>query len=109
MRQKIFHTIIYLKIPYHLHQPTFGRDEFFFPFSSKIPYAYFLNGLTHTQKKLHQMCYCDVQANNANKIHDLLTIQTKFARFRQKRSGYYVGPQRLREIDAPASKQINLA
>ena len=38
--------------------------------------------------------------NIANKVYDVQTIQTKFARFRQKSSGYYVGPQRFRQIDA---------
>ena len=35
LRQKIFHWVICLKIPFHPNQPTFGRDEvyfFFFPF-----------------------------------------------------------------------------
>ena len=51
------------------------------------------------------MCYCDKQTNNANKIYDLLTIQTKFARFPQKSSAYQVGPlQRFQEIDSPADK-----
>ena len=44
-----------------------------FPFSSKIPYAYFLNGSTPTKKtKLHQMCYCDVR-----------TLQTKSTMYKQ--------------------------
>ena len=30
-------------------QPTFGRDEFFFPFS-EIPYAYFLRGITSKKR-----------------------------------------------------------
>ena len=36
-RQKIFHMVICLKIPFHPNQSTFGRDEvyfFFFPFFS---------------------------------------------------------------------------
>ena len=38
VRQKIFHMVICLKIPFYPNQPTFGRDEvyffffFFFPF-----------------------------------------------------------------------------
>ena len=34
VRQKIFHTVIHLKVHFHPNQPTFGRDEvfsFFFP------------------------------------------------------------------------------
>ena len=37
VRQKIFHRVVCFKIPFHLNQPTFGRDEvcfFFFPFFS---------------------------------------------------------------------------
>ena len=98
-RKNLVLTVIYLKIPFHLYQPTFGRDEFFFPFSSKIPYAYFLNGLT-PKKKLHQMCYCEVR-----------TLQTKSTMYKQckQNSRDFVKkfwllswtPQRLRQIDAP--------
>ena len=41
------------------------------------------------------MCYSDVQTNNANKIYDLLTMQTKFARFRQKSSGIKLDPPKI--------------
>ena len=45
--------------------------SFFFPFSSKIPYAYFPKRLnTKKKKKLHQMCYCEVR-NIANKVYDV--------------------------------------
>ena len=30
--QKIFHTVVSLKIPFHINQPIFGRDEFLFLF-----------------------------------------------------------------------------
>ena len=32
VRQKIFHMVVCLKIPFHPNQPTFGRDEIFFSF-----------------------------------------------------------------------------
>ena len=47
--------------------PLLAAMSFFFSFSFKIPYAHFLDGLTPKQKKLHQMCYCDVLTNNAKK------------------------------------------
>ena len=84
-RKNIFHTVIYLKIPFHLYQPTFGRDEFFFSFSSKIPYAYFLNGSTPKTKTASNVLLRS--KNIANKVYDVQTMQTKFARFRQKSSG----------------------
>ena len=86
MPQKIFHTVIYLKIPFHPYQPTFGRDEFFFPFSSKIPYAYFLNGSTPKKKTASNVLLR--RTNIANKVYDVQTMQTKFAKFRQKSFGY---------------------
>ena len=100
---KIFHSVIFLKIPFYSHQPTFGRNEFFFPFP-KYWTLNFLNGITPKKTKLHQMCYCDVQ-----------TFQTKSTMYKQcqqssqdsakKSSGYWAGPpQRFQEIDAPAPK-----
>ena len=80
MPQKIFHSVIYLKIPFHPHQPIFGRDEFFFPFSSKIPYAYFLNGSTPKKKTASNVLLR--RTNIANKVYDVQTMQTKFAKFR---------------------------
>ena len=32
IKAKTFHMVICLKIPFHPYQPTFGRDEIFFPF-----------------------------------------------------------------------------
>ena len=87
MPQKIFHTVIYLKISFHPYQPTFGRDEFFFPFSSKIPYAYFLNGSTSKKNKTASNVLLR-RTNIANKVYDVQTMQTKFAKFRQKSSCY---------------------
>ena len=53
--------------------PTqFGMRRVFFSFSSKIPYAHFLNGLPRKNKKMHQMCYCDVR-----------TLQTKSTMYKQ--------------------------
>ena len=83
-RKNLVLTVIYLKIPFHLYQPTFGRDEFFFPFSSKIPYAYFLNGLTPKKKKKNASNVLLQSTNIANKVYYVQTMQTKFARFRQK-------------------------
>ena len=34
VRQKIFHGIVCLKMPFHPNQPTFGRDEVYFFFFS---------------------------------------------------------------------------
>ena len=86
MPQKIFHAVIYLKISFHSYQPTFGRDEFFFSFS-KIPYAYFLNGSTSKKKQTASNVLLR-RTNIANKVFDVQTMQTKFAKFRQKSSGY---------------------
>ena len=66
---------MYLKIFFIPTNPILAAMSFF-SFSSKIPYAYFLDDLT-PKKKLRQMSYCNVQ-----------TMQTKFARFCQKGSGY---------------------
>ena len=32
VRQKIFHMVVCLKIPFHPNQPTFGRNEVYFFF-----------------------------------------------------------------------------
>ena len=94
-RKNISDGYIYLKIPFHPYQPTFGGDEFFF--SSNIPYAYFLNGTT-PKKNCIKLYYRDVRTT-----YVVQTMQTKFARFRRKSSGYLVGPpQRFRQIDTPA-------
>ena len=69
---------------YDPYQPTFGRDEFFFPFSSKILYAYFLNGLTAKKQKKTASNVLLRRTNIANKVYDVQTIQTKFAKFRKK-------------------------
>ena len=78
--QKIFHTVLYLKILFYPHQPTFGRDDFFF--SPTVSYAHFPNGIT-LQKKQKQdcipLCYC-----NANKIYDVQTMQIKSRDFARK-------------------------
>ena len=58
----------------------------FFPVSSKIPYAYFLNGSTPKKKTASNMLLRST--NIANKVYDVQTMQTKFGRFRQKSSGY---------------------
>ena len=79
IRQKIFHSIIYLWIPFHLHQPTLGRDEFYFSFS-EIPYACFLNGLTPKKNCIkcaiatykRTMQTKSTITNCANKIREIL-------------------------------------
>ena len=65
-----------------------------FPFSSKITYAHLPNGIPpKKQNKLHHMCYCDAQ-----------TMQTKFARFCQKKLWMLNWtPQRFGQIDVPDS------
>ena len=87
IRQKIFHSIIYLWIPFHLHQPTLGRDEFYFSFS-EIPYACFLNGLTPKKKKTASNVLLRRTNEQCKQNLRLLTVQTKFPRFCQKSSGY---------------------
>ena len=72
MPQKIFHTVIYLKIPFHPYQPTFGRDEFFFSFFFQNTVPLFPERLNTEKKTLHQMCYCDVR-----------TLQTKSTMYKQ--------------------------
>ena len=92
---QLFHTITYLKIHFHSHQPTFGLHEFlFFPFSSKIPCAHFLNGLTPEKKNcikcaiaMHKQC----KQNSQDFAKKVLVIITWI-------------PQRFREIDAPATE-----
>ena len=72
MPQKIFHTVIYLKIPFHPYQPTFGRDEFFFSFFFQNTVRLFPKRLNTEKKNLIQMCYCDVR-----------TLQTKSTMYKQ--------------------------
>ena len=81
--QKIFHLVISHKILFYLHQPTFGRDESFFPFSSKLLNVHFLNGITQkkkTNKKnwikcaiaTYKLCKQNLRCtNNANKIREI--------------------------------------
>ena len=43
-RQKIFHMVVCLKIPFHPNQPNFGRDEvylFFFLFLISFSFLFF--------------------------------------------------------------------
>ena len=70
---------MYLKIPFYPHLSTFGRDEDYFPFSSKISYAHLLYGIPpkNKNKKLYHMCYCDVQ-----------TMQTKPTMYNQCRQNW---------------------
>ena len=92
--KNLFHTVIYLKIPFYLYQPTFGRDEFFsFFFQNTV--SLFPKRL-NTKKKQKTASNVLLRSTNiANKVYDVQTIQTKFARFRQKSSGYYVGPPKI--------------
>ena len=86
MPQKIFHTVIYLKIPFHPHQSTFGRDEFFsFFFQNTVR---LFPKLLNTEKKKTASNVLLRRTNIANKVYDVQTMQTKFAKFRQKSSGY---------------------
>ena len=80
MLQKIFHTVIYLKIPFHPHQPTFGRDEFFFSFFFQNTVRLFPKRL-NTEKKqncikcaiaTYEHCKQSLRCtNNANKIREI--------------------------------------
>ena len=68
---KIYFTRLYISTyPFISTKPLLAAMSFF-PFSSKIPYAYCLNGST-PKKKLHQLCYCEVR-----------TLQTKSAMYKQ--------------------------
>ena len=42
VRQKLFHMVICLKIPFHPNQPAFGRDEVYFFFFSFFFLFFFL-------------------------------------------------------------------
>ena len=86
MPQKIFHTVIYLKIPFHPHQPTFGRDEFFFSFFFQNTVRLFPKRL-NTEKKTASNVLLR-RTNIANKVYDVQTMRAKFAKFRQKSFGY---------------------
>ena len=86
MLQKIFHTVMYLKIPFHPYQTTFGRDEFFFSFFFQNTIRLFLKRL-HTEKKNASNVLLR-HTNITNKVCNVQTMQTKFAKFRQKSSGY---------------------
>ena len=87
MPQKIFHTVIYLKIPFHPYQPTFDRDEFFFFFFFENTVRLFPKRLNTEQKRTASNVLLR-RTNIANKVYDVQTMQTKFAKFRQKSSGY---------------------
>ena len=78
-RKNLFHTVIYLKIPFISTSPLLAAMSFF-PFSSKIPYAYFLNGSTPKKKKncikcaiaTYEHCKQSLRCtNNANKIREI--------------------------------------
>ena len=81
MRQKIFHTVVYLKIPFHPYQPTFGRDEFFFSFFFQNTARLFPKRLNTEKKKncikcaiaTYEHCKQSLRCtNNANKIREIL-------------------------------------
>ena len=92
MPQKIFHTVIYLKISFHPYRPTLGRDEFFFSFFFQNTVRLFPKRLNTEKKKKTASNVLLRRTNIANKVYDVQTMQTKFAKFRQKSSVYYVGP-----------------
>ena len=87
MPQKIFHTVIYPKILFHPYQPTFGRVEFFFSFFFQNTVRLFPNRLNTDKKKTASNVLLR-RTNIANKVYDVQPMQTKFAKFRQKSSGY---------------------
>ena len=69
-RKNISDGYIYLKIPFHPYQPTFGRDEFFFFFQHTVR---LFPKRHNTEKKLHQIVLSrrtyDLRCtNNANEI-----------------------------------------
>ena len=77
-RKNIFHTVIYLKIPFHLYQPTFGRDEFFsFFFQNSV--RLFPKRLSTKKKNCikcaiakYEHCKQSLRCtNNANKIREI--------------------------------------
>ena len=103
-RKNLFHTVIYLKIPFYLYQPTFGCDEFFFPFSSKILYACFLNGSTPKKNCIkcaiakYEHCKQSLRCtNNANKIREISSKKFWLLSWT---------PKRFWQIDAPVRGTI---
>ena len=77
---------MYLKISFHPYQPTFGRDEFFFFFLPN--YRTLISQTAQHRKKKTASNVLLRRMNIANKVYGVQSMQTKFARFRQKRSGY---------------------
>ena len=73
---------MYFKIPFHPYQPSFGAMSFFsFFFQSTV--RLFPKRL-NTEKKTALNVLLR-RTNIANEVYDVQTMQTKFARFRQKK------------------------
>ena len=76
---QLFHTIMFLKIHFHPHQPTFGLHEFlFFPFSSKNQNTVrsFLKRL-NTEKKKRKKTASNVLLRRTNNAYEIRKISPK--------------------------------
>ena len=88
MLQKKYFTQLYIpRYPFIPTNPLLAAMSFVFSFFFQNTVRLFPTRLNTYKKKLHQMCYCDVRTLQ-NKVYDVQTMQTKFAKFRQKSSGY---------------------
>ena len=61
VRQKIFHMVVCLNIPFHPNQPTFGHDEvhfFFYSFSFPLFFSQFLYSLLLLHHKTSKSKFC---------------------------------------------------
>ena len=85
--QKVFHAVIYLKIPFYPHRSIFGCDEDFFFFFQNIARS---SPKRQINKKQKQNCIiCAIATYKQCKQNLRCTNNAKkFARFRQKSYGY---------------------
>ena len=65
---KIISYVLYLKIPFHPYQSTFGVDEFFFSFFFQNTLCLFPVRHSTKKNKLHQMCYCGIRTFQTKSI-----------------------------------------
>ena len=77
-RKKYFTQLYTSRYPFIPTNPLLAAMSFFFPFSSKIPYAYFLNGSTSKKNCIkcaiatHEHCKQSLRCtNNENKIREI--------------------------------------
>ena len=100
MLQKYFTQLYISRYPFIPTNPLLAVMSFFFPFSSKIPYAYFLNGSTPKKKTCIKCAIATYEhykqslrcTYNANKIREISPKKFWLLNWT---------PQRFRQIDAP--------